>query len=120
MFVFFILFFYKDSSFSSASSFASNEFAFSLSEFCGVCTDVGNGVDGNFGGDDAGVLNVLTVVICSKNVSSCFSDSALCSVSNGRMGGTPPKPSRTRNRALLIQRWCILKLVYRAFGSCVN
>lgn len=29
----------------------------------------------------------------SRKASSCRSDSALCSVSSGRMAGTPPKPS---------------------------
>lgn len=54
---------------------------------CGVCIGVG--------GDDAGVLNRGTVIIFSKKPSSCFSDNALWSVSNGRIGGTPPKPSKT-------------------------
>lgn len=54
-----------------------------------------NGVDGYFGGDEAGVLNNGAVVIFSKNPSNCFSDNALCKVSNGRIGGTPPNPSRT-------------------------
>lgn len=55
-----------------------------------------NGVDGYFGGDDAGVLNIVVVVIFSKNPSNCFSDNALCKVSSGRIGGTPPNPSRTK------------------------
>lgn len=57
---------------------------------------VGTGVDGYFGGDDAGVLNNGAVVIFSKNASICFNDNALCNVSNGRIGGTPPKPSSTK------------------------
>lgn len=68
----------------------------SHSEFCGVCAGVGNGVDGNFGGDEAGVLNIVVVVMLSKKVSNCFSDRALCNVSKGRIGGTPPIPSKTR------------------------
>lgn len=64
-------------------------------ELCGVCTGVGNGVEGNLGGDDAGVLNIVVVVIFSKNASNWRKDNALCSVSNGRIGGTPPKPSKT-------------------------
>jgi hypothetical protein len=54
---------------------------------------VGNGVDGYFGGVDDGVLNNGAAVICSRKVSICFSDRALWSVSRGRIGGTPPKPS---------------------------
>lgn len=69
--------------------------ALSGNELWGVCTGVGNGVDGYFGGDEAGVLYDVDVVMCSRNVSSCFSDSALCNVSSGRIGGTPPKPSKT-------------------------
>lgn len=53
-------------------------------------------MDGYLGGDDAGVLNIVVVVIFSKNVSNCRSDNALCKVSNGRIGGTPPNPSRTK------------------------
>lgn len=93
---------YNDSSAASASNLVNNGFVRSLSEFCGVCTGVGNGVDGNLGGDDAGVLNSVTVVIFSKNRSNCFSDNALCSVSNGRIGGTPPNPSRTEEDNLHI------------------
>lgn len=53
------------------------------------------GVDGNFGGEDAGVLNNGAVVIFSKNPSNWRNDRALCNVSNGRIGGTPPNPSKT-------------------------
>lgn len=71
--------------------------ALSVSELCGVCVGVNNGVDGYFGGDEAGVLKIIVVVIFSKNPSNCFKDSALCSVSNGLIGGTPPNPSRTKS-----------------------
>lgn len=69
---------------------------FSVNELCGVCVGVNSGVDGNFGGDEAGVLNIVVVVIFSKNPSNCFKLSALCSVSKGRIFGTPPKPSQTK------------------------
>lgn len=69
---------------------------FSVNELCGVCVGVNSGVDGNFGGDEAGVLNIVVVVIFSKNPSNCFKLSALCSVSRGLIGGTPPKPSQTK------------------------
>lgn len=55
---------------------------------CGVWIGVGD--------DDAGVLNNGTVTIFSRKPSNCFRDNALCSVSNGRIGGTPPNPSKTR------------------------
>lgn len=60
-----------------------------MSELCGVCVGVSNGVDGYLGGDEAGVLNIVIVVIFSKNASNCFNDNALCNVSSGRIGGTP-------------------------------
>lgn len=63
-------------------------------EFCGVCVGVGKGVEGFLGGDEAGVLYICVVVIRSRKVSSWRSDNALCNVSSGRIGGTPPKPSR--------------------------
>lgn len=66
-------------------------------EFCGVWVGVSNGVLGYLGGDDAGVLNIVVVVIFSKNPSNCFSDNALCNVSSGRIGGTPPNPSSTKS-----------------------
>uniref|UniRef100_A0A2M4DCK4 Uncharacterized protein n=1 Tax=Anopheles darlingi TaxID=43151 RepID=A0A2M4DCK4_ANODA len=44
------------------------------------------------GGDEAGVLNSGPTVIRSRKLSSCRSDSALWSVSSGRIGGTPPNP----------------------------
>lgn len=47
----------------------------------------------DFGGDEAGVRYNGAVVIISRKESSWRSDSALCSVSSGLMGGTPPKPS---------------------------
>lgn len=62
---------------SSSSDLLVSGPALSVNELCGVCTGVGHGVDGYLGGDDAGVLNIVAVVICSRNVSSCFSDSAL-------------------------------------------
>lgn len=70
-------------------------------EFCGVCVGVGNGVEGFLGGDEAGVLYICVVVIRSRKVSNCRSDKALCSVSSGRIGGTPPKPSRAAGRIAL-------------------
>lgn len=81
---------------SSSSNLLVSGPGLSGNEFCGVCIGVGHGVDGYFGGDDAGVLSIVAVVICSRNVSSCFSDNALCSVSNGRIGGTPPNPCRAK------------------------
>lgn len=57
-------------------------------------TGVGKGVDGYFGGVDEGVLNNDALVIRSKNASICRSDRALCKVSNGLIGGTPPNPSK--------------------------
>lgn len=52
-----------------------------------------DGVDGYFGGVDDGVRNSGKTVMWSKNVSNCFNERALCNVSKGRIGGTPPKPS---------------------------
>jgi len=52
------------------------------------------GVDGFFGCELVGVLNNGATVMFSKNISSFFKDNALCNVSNGRMGGTSPKPSK--------------------------
>jgi hypothetical protein len=49
--------------------------------------------EGNLGGEEAGVRKSGTPVIISRKESSCRSDKALCSVSRGLMGGTPPKPS---------------------------
>lgn len=57
-------------------------------KFIGVVEGVGY-----FGGVDDGVLNNGIEVIWSKNMSSCRNDNALCNVSNGLIGGTPPKPS---------------------------
>lgn len=79
---------------------------FSGMEFWGVCTGVGSGVEGYFGGDDAGVLNIGAAVIVSRKESSCFSDSALWSVSRGLMDGTPPIPSSTVN---------IVNILFRLF-----
>lgn len=47
----------------------------------------------DFGGDEAGVRYNGAVVIISRNESSWRNDNALCRVSRGLMGGTPPKPS---------------------------
>lgn len=80
---------------SSSSNLLVSGPGLSGSELCGVCTGVGHGVDGYLGGDDAGVLNIVAVVMSSRKTSSCFNDNALCSVSSGRIGGTPPKPSKT-------------------------
>lgn len=38
----------------------------------------------------------------SRKASSCRSDSALCSVSSGRMAGTPPKPSNAAVNSKLL------------------
>lgn len=80
---------------SSSSNLLDSGPALSGSELCGVWTGVGRGVDGYFGGEDAGVLDVVAAVIRSRNASNCFNDSALCSVSSGLIGGTPPNPSNT-------------------------
>lgn len=69
---------------------------------CGVPVGVGFGVEGFFGGEEAGVLKSGAVVIFSRNKSSCLSDKALCNVSNGRIGGTPPNPSKTAERSLFL------------------
>lgn len=53
------------------------------------------GVVGIFGGDETGVLKIGAETIFSRKRSNCLSDKALCRVSNGRIGGTPPNPSRT-------------------------
>jgi len=60
---------------------------------CGIDAVDGTGVDGFLGGDDAGVRNSGADVIMSRNESSCRKESALCSVSSGLIGGTPPHPS---------------------------
>lgn len=52
---------------------------------------------GTFGGDGMGVFCWSDEVIASRNPSSCFMDRALCNVSKGRMGGTPPHPSIAGN-----------------------
>lgn len=64
---------------------------------------VGNGVDGCLGGDEAGVLNKGVNVTWSRNISNCFRDNALCKVSKGRMGGTPPNPSKAMSKLDIIQ-----------------
>lgn len=60
-----------------------------------VVVIIESGVEGFFGGVHVGVLNSGAVVIFSRKLSSCLSERALCSVSKGRIGGTPPKPSKT-------------------------
>lgn len=103
-------------SFCSATSFSSfdnlhvNGPGLSVKELCGVWVGVSNGVDGYLGGDDAGVLKIIVVVIFSKNASNCFNDNALCSVSSGLIGGTPPNPSRTKNILFEINKFLILDL----------
>lgn len=59
--------------------------------------------DGNFGGEEAGVRKKERLVIISRNESNCLRDKALCSVSNGRIGGTPPNPSIAVTR----EQYCI-------------
>lgn len=61
---------------------------------------VASGVDGYLGGELAGVLKSGATVIFSRNVSSWRSDRALWSVSSGRIGGTPPKPSNRNVRGV--------------------
>lgn len=61
-------------------------------------------MDGYLGGLDAGVLNNVIIVIFSRNVSICFNDNALWSVSSGRIGGTPPNPSRTKENQISQKR----------------
>lgn len=80
-----------------SSNLLDNEPCLSGNVLCDVCAGVSNGVDGYFGGDEAGVLKIVVVAIFSKNPSNCLSDRALCNVSNGRIGGTP-NPSSTRKR----------------------
>jgi hypothetical protein len=53
----------------------------------------GRGVDGFLGGDDAGVRNSGADVMTSRKESICRNESALCRVSRGLIGGTPPHPS---------------------------
>lgn len=49
--------------------------------------------EGYFGGEEAGVRNRGALVIISKKESNWRNDNALWRVSNGLIGGTPPKPS---------------------------
>ena len=109
---------------SSATSFSSmcdnlhvnGPALFSVNELCGVCVGVNNGVDGNFGGDEAGVLNIVVVVIFSKNPSNCLRLNALWRVSSGLIGGTPPKPSQTKivdfNQYLILFRARIILFLF--------
>lgn len=57
------------------------------------------GVDGIFGGDESGVRNCARAM-CSKKASSCFKDRALCRVSRGLIGGTPPNPSISEKKKI--------------------
>lgn len=54
---------------------------------------VGRGVDGYFGGEDAGVRNRGAETIVSRKASNWHKESALWRVSRGLIGGTPPIPS---------------------------
>lgn len=83
------------------------------SVLCVAWAGVSSGVDGYLGGDEAGVLKMVVVVIFSRKPSSCFSDRALCSVSSGRIGGTP-NPSSTKIEARVAK---LLKLIYAIAGS---
>lgn len=83
--------FCSPTSFSSFDNLHVSGPGLSVMEFCGVWVGV------SLGGDDAGVLNMVVVVIFSRNPSNCFSDNALCNVSSGLMGGTPPNPSSTKS-----------------------
>lgn len=70
----------------------------------GLGVGVGNGV---LGGDEAGVLNSGPVVIFSRKWSSWRRDNALCNVSSGRIGGTPPNPDGE----------AVLGIISRKFGA---
>lgn len=59
------------------------------------------GVEGIFGGDESGVRNCARAM-CSRKASSCFKDRALCSVSRGLIGGTPPNPSISEGKNIYI------------------
>lgn len=48
------------------------------------------------GGDPVGVLKICAKIMSCKKLSSLRNDSALCSVSSGRMGGTSPNPMDTQ------------------------
>lgn len=50
------------------------------------------------GGVDEGVRYNCAVVIRTKKLSICFSDKALCRVSSGLIGGTPPNPSIAKQK----------------------
>lgn len=76
----------------------------------GLGTGVGSGVDGYLGGDEAGVLKRGPVVIFSRKLSSWRSDRALCRVSSGRIGGTPPNPSSADGEA-------VFGIISRRFGA---
>lgn len=47
------------------------------------------------GGDPVGVLKICAKIMSCRKLSSLRNDSALCSVSSGRMGGTSPNPMDT-------------------------
>lgn len=76
-------------------------------EFVGV----GTGVDGYLGGVDDGVLNNGDVVIFSRKESSWRKESALCNVSSGLIGGTPPKPSRAKYKLMQTKTY-----IYTEYG----
>lgn len=65
----------------------------------------GKGVEGYLGGVEAGVLKSGVTVIWSRKLSNCRNDKALCKVSKGRIGGTPPIPSIAKNNETF---YCIL------------
>lgn len=63
----------------------------------------GSGVEGYFGGVEDGVRNKGADVILLRKASIWRKESALWRVSNGRIGGTPPKPSiATKENILFI------------------
>jgi hypothetical protein len=69
----------------------------------------GRGVDGFLGGDDAGVRNSGADVMTSRKESICRNESALCRVSRGLIGGTPPHPSiaiREQDSNIKLARRC--------------
>lgn len=86
----------------SVSNLLDSDPCLSGNELCDDWLCANNGVDGYLGGDDAGVLNIIVVVIFSKNASNCLSDNALCKVSSGRIFGCPPIPSRTKNYCFIL------------------
>lgn len=72
----------------------------------------GVGVLGTLGGEGMGVFSWIDDVIESRKPSSCFIDRALCKVSKGLIGGTPPHPSIAENKYMANFTNKLLKLNY--------